>query len=188
MQSDSKVNTHGSSSAFLQGLDKYPCVNTSEHCIGMATMCSSGCQISGHSLYCHMKINTQRHDTRYTPLQWRWTFTAGCGGSLLDSGSYNAISQNNLLHYYPRPVLAFGFCHRLRVCVCLCVCVSLYVNHLLAHTITRDPFKLGLPNLDQRCKRPWLRSLLFRGQLPMTFKVKFNLKVRIYSILSLTTP
>ena len=71
------------------------------------------------------------------------------------------------------------------VCVCPCVCVSLWVNHLLVHAITRDPFKLGSPNLDQRCKRPWLRSLLFLGWLTLTFKVKFNFKVKIYPILSL---
>ena len=29
--------------------------------------------------------------------------------------------------------------------------------------ITHHPFKLGSPNLDHRCKRPWLRSLLFLG-------------------------
>ena len=45
------------------------------------------------------------------------------------------------------------------VCVSVCVCV----NHLLVRAITRDPFKLGTPNLDQRCKRPWLRTLLFWG-------------------------
>ena len=42
------------------------------------------------------------------------------------------------------------------VCVSVCVCV----NHLLVHAISWDPLKLGSPNLDQRCKRPWLRSLL----------------------------
>ena len=31
--------------------------------------------------------------------------------------------------------------------------------------ITHHPFKLGSPNLDQRCKRPWLRSLLFCGMI-----------------------
>ena len=66
----------------------------------------------------------------------------------------------------------------------LCVCV----NHLLVRAITRDLFKLGSPNLDQRCKRPRLRSLLFWGQLTLTFKVKFSLKVRIYPILSLSGP
>ena len=45
------------------------------------------------------------------------------------------------------------------VCVCVCLCV----NDLLVRAITRDPFKLRSPNLDQRCKRPWLRSLLFCG-------------------------
>ena len=48
-------------------------------------------------------------------------------------------------------------------CICVCVSVCLWVNHLLVRAITRDPFKLGSPNLDQRCKRPWLRSLLFWG-------------------------
>ena len=38
------------------------------------------------------------------------------------------------------------------VCVCVCPSVHPYVNHLLVRTITRDPFKLGSPNLDQRCK------------------------------------
>ena len=47
------------------------------------------------------------------------------------------------------------------VCVCVCVSVRLCVNHLLVRAITRDLFKLGSPNLDQRCKRPWLRSLFF---------------------------
>ena len=72
--------------------------------------------------------------------------------------------------------------------VCVCVSVCLCVNHLLVRAITRDLFKLGSPNLDQRCKRPWLRSLLFWGQLTLTFEVKFNLKVRIYPILSLSGP
>ena len=49
------------------------------------------------------------------------------------------------------------------------VCVSVRVcgNHLLVHTITHHPFKLGSPNLDHRCKRPWLRSLLFWGVIDL---------------------
>ena len=53
------------------------------------------------------------------------------------------------------------------VCVCVRMCVSLCVNHLLVRAITRDPFELGSPNLDQRCKRPWLRSLLFWGAIDL---------------------
>ena len=60
--------------------------------------------------------------------------------------------------------------------VCLCV------NHLLVRAITRDPLKLGSSNLDHRCKRPWLRSLLFLDWSTLTFKVKFDLKVKIYPI------
>ena len=47
--------------------------------------------------------------------------------------------------------------------VCLCIRPSVCVcgKHLLVRAITHHPFKLGSPNLDHRCKRPWLRSLLF---------------------------
>ena len=49
------------------------------------------------------------------------------------------------------------------LCVCMCVCI----NHELVRTITHRPFKLGSPNLDQRCKTPWFRSLLFLGMLDL---------------------
>ena len=45
------------------------------------------------------------------------------------------------------------------VCLCVCMCG----NHVLVHMIAHHLFKLGSPNLDHRCKRPWLRSLLFCG-------------------------
>ena len=61
--------------------------------------------------------------------------------------------------FYPRPILAFGYCHCLRLGVYVYVCV--FINHLLVRLITLDPFKLGSPNLDQRCETPWLRSLFF---------------------------
>ena len=71
--------------------------------------------------------------------------------------------------FLPEASLAFGYCHRLRLCVCVfvCVCVSLCVNHLLVRAMTRDPFKLGMPNLDQWCKRPWLKSLSFWGVIDL---------------------
>ena len=50
-------------------------------------------------------------------------------------------------------------------CVCLCVCVS--VNHELVRVIIHQPFKLGSPNLVQRSKTPWLRSLLFFGAIDL---------------------
>ena len=51
------------------------------------------------------------------------------------------------------------------VVACVCVSVSLCVNHLLVRAITQVLFKLGSPNLDQRCKTPRLRSLLFCGAI-----------------------
>ena len=40
------------------------------------------------------------------------------------------------------------------VCVCVCVCLSvcLRVNHSFVRAITRNPFTLGSPNLDQNAK------------------------------------
>ena len=85
---------------------------------------------------------------------------------------YNAFMQtcvgqnlaNNVLAgetCYPRPILAFGYCRCLRLSVCASVCVC--GNHELVHAITNHPFRLGSPNLDHRCKRPWLRFILFWG-------------------------
>ena len=46
--------------------------------------------------------------------------------------------------------------------VVACVCPSVRPSvHKFVRAITHHPFKLGSPNLDHRCKRPWLKSLLF---------------------------
>ena len=71
-------------------------------------------------------------------------------------------------HFYPRPVLAFGYCRCLRVCVS--------VNHEFVRAITHQPFKLGSPNLDQRCKRPWLRALLFCGMIDSDLQGQIELQ------------
>ena len=61
-------------------------------------------------------------------------------------------------------------------CVCVCVCVCLSVNHQLVRAITHQPFKLESPNLDQRWKRPWLRSLLFCGTIDVELQGQIELK------------
>ena len=45
------------------------------------------------------------------------------GRSLLIFSDVNFKMALVKLDFYPRPVLAFGYCHRLRLCVCPCVCV-----------------------------------------------------------------
>ena len=67
-----------------------------------------------------------------------------------------------------RSVLAFGYCSCLRLSVC--VSVRVCGKHLLVRTITHHPFNLGSPNLDHRCKRPWLRSQLFCGVIDIDLK------------------
>ena len=74
--------------------------------------------------------------------------------------------------FYPRPVLAFGYCCCLHLSVCVCLCV----NHKFVRTITHQPFKLGSPNLDQRCKRPWLRPLLFCGTIDRDLQGQIELQ------------
>ena len=77
----------------------------------------------------------------------------------------SSLCSNLCLSFYPRPVLAFGYCRCMRLSVCPSVCVC--GNHLPVRAITHHLFKLGSPNLDHRCKRPWLRSLLFWGVIDL---------------------
>ena len=65
--------------------------------------------------------------------------------------------------------------------VCLCVRLCVHQSRVF-RGITHHSFKLWSLNLDHRRKRSWLRSLLFEGRLTLTFKVKFNSKVKIYPI------
>ena len=80
-------------------------------------------------------------------------------------------------NFYPRPVLAFGYCHRLRVWVFGSVCVC--NNHELVHMITHRLFKLGSPNLDQRCKTLWFRPLLFLGMIDLDLQGQISLESQI---------
>ena len=71
------------------------------------------------------------------------------------------------LSFYPRPVLAFGYCRCLRLSVCVCPSVCVSVNPELVCTINHHAFKLEPLNLDKRCKTTWLRSLLFWGAIDL---------------------
>ena len=85
----------------------------------------------------------------------------GGGGAL--------VHWSLITHFYPRTV-----------CWRLCVYTSV--------TITCPTFKLESPNVDQKCKTPWLRSLHYclRGWITLTFNVKCNLEVKIDPIFGLS--
>ena len=83
----------------------------------------------------------------------------GCGAYHFQiNGSRRGDALRNGF-YYTRPVLASGYCRCLRLSVCVCD------NHVLVLVLTHHPIKLGSPNLNNRCERPWLRSLLFWGAI-----------------------
>ena len=87
-----------------------------------------------------------------------------------------------VMHYsdfYPRPVLAFGYCRCLHLCVCVCLSVCLCVNREFVRTITGHPFKLESPNLEHRCKTPWLRPQLFLGVIDLNLQGQIELESRI---------
>ena len=65
--------------------------------------------------------------------------------------------------------------------VVACVCPSVRPSVRLSITkfvraITHQLFKLVPPNLDQRCKRPWLRSLLFCGTIDRDLQGQIELQ------------
>ena len=66
--------------------------------------------------------------------------------------------------------MAIGYCRCLRMSLRPCV------NHLLVRAIIRDPFNLWSPNMNHRCKRPWLRSLLFFGVIDLYFQGQIYLR------------
>ena len=72
---------------------------------------------------------------------------------------------------YPRPVLAFGYCR------CLRLSISPSVTKFV-RAITHYPFKLGSPNLNQRCKRSGLRSPLFYGTIDRELQGQIELQVQ----------
>ena len=75
-----------------------------------------------------------------------------------------------LLSFLPEACMAIRYCRCLRLSVRPCV------NHLLVRAITWDPFKLGSPNLNHRCKTPRLRSLWFWGVIDLNLQGQIKLR------------
>ena len=127
---------------------------------------------------------------------YKSTSPIGCGMPGYSMGTYTSFSQfrENLhqyfftlidsyfyLRFYPMPVLAFRV---LSLSASVRPSVSQSIRPSVTkfvRAITQHPPKLGSPTLDHRCKRPWLKSLLFWGWLTswpsrsnLTYKSKFT--------------
>ena len=92
------------------------------------------------------------------------------GRELTGQNSYATTVFSRVLYDTFSPEASFGLrVLSLPASVCLCVRPSVYVcrKHLLVRAITHHPFKLESPNLEYRCKRPWLRSPLFWGVIDL---------------------
>ena len=63
------------------------------------------------------------------------------------------------VHFYPRPFWPTGI---VIACVCVCVCLSV-CQLLLVRMITRHPFKLGSPNLNQKMQNILLKVPIVLG-------------------------
>ena len=96
--------------------------------------------------------------------------------SLVDNvGKFNWKLVTLLIIHQFLPEANFGL-RVLSLPACVCVCVRVSVNHSFVHAITHQPFKLGSLNLDQRCKRPWLRALLFCGMIDCDLQSQIELQ------------
>ena len=90
------------------------------------------------------------------------------------------VARYNLVQQWFRqflPEASFGL-RVLSLPASVCVSVRPCGNHLLVRTITHRPFKLGSLNLDHRCKRPWLRSLLFLGVIDLDLQGQIQLQTQ----------
>ena len=85
-------------------------------------------------------------------------------GCILMNHVYRVLRNDKKYQYVLLPEASFGL-RVLSLPAFVCVCVRVSVNHEFVCAITHQPFKLGSPNLDQKCKRPWLRALSFCGMI-----------------------
>ena len=106
---------------------------------------------------------------------------------------YNKIIWHISYNFYPRPALAFGYCHRLHLCMCVCPCVCVCQSVCQSLACPRDnsgPVQAGITKFGPKMQKTLVKVPIVLGgggggQLTM---VKVNLKVRICPILSLYTP
>ena len=109
----------------------------------------------------HCKLQTSWSLLHRVPSSYEWAGVQRTHSFWNKGFNWDHKESIHFIRFYPRPVLAFGYCCWLRLSVCVCG------NHLLVRAITCHAFKLESPNLDHKSKTPWLRSLLFWGVIDL---------------------
>ena len=69
--------------------------------------------------------------------------------------------------FYPRPILAFMYCHRLCLCVCQCVCVSLYVNHFACPRDNWWPVQARIPKFGPKMQKTLVKVPIVLGAIDL---------------------
>ena len=137
-------------------------------------------------LYCpgkvHMKLYKDIHN-HDDVIKWKhfprnWPFARGIHRPRWIP--HTKASDAELRCFYPRPVLAFGYCHRLRLCVCPCVRVSVYQSLACprdnSSAVHARITKFGWETQNTLVKMP----IIFGGDWPwpsrsnLTWKSKFT--------------
>ena len=109
---------------------------------------SNRCMINDHKWCCRRNLLYAHHRMYYDPRMF---------------ARFGLISFSIRGHFRPSGiVVACVF-----VFVCPCGLVSVCINLGFVRAITNHSFKLAPLNLEYRCKRPWLRSLLFYGVIDL---------------------
>ena len=143
-------------------------------------------------LFAHYALFIPLHFYRDLPLRWLWSYHQICSPwlecnirsisslpPLPDTSTIRTRMKRLLLQdklygcvpFYPRPVLAFGYCCCLRLSVSVSIrpCVRASTLSLSARWFFY-PSKPGSSNLEQRCKAPWLRSYLLWRMIDLDLK------------------
>ena len=89
------------------------------------------------------EINTMLKIENIVPRNWRNVKTHNLISGIKSEDTYGYVPDYTKpltcigchigFTFYPRPVLAFGYCHRLCLCVCPCVCVCVYQSLACPH-------------------------------------------------------
>ena len=133
----------------------------------------------------------------------RWVYSLSYKTSYREIWKRRSLSLELPIHYGSVLICTWGQFWPSGIvvaCVCVCVCVSVCVCQSVCQSLACPRNNSGPVQAMITKFGPTMQKTLFEvpififlwwwwwGQLTLTFKVKFNLKIRIYPILILSAP